>query len=160
MKCVVVDDRVFENGKLTEQTYDWYAQDKKGNVWYFGEDSKEIKNGKVTSTKGSWKAGKDGAKPGIIMQAHPKAGQSYRQEYQKGVAEDMARALKLNGSTSVPYGSFKHVLVTREWSPLEPNVVERKYYAPGVGDILEVTIKGPPETIELVAVRHGYQACL
>ncbi len=155
VKCVVVDDRVFENGKLTEQTYDWYAQDKKGNVWYFGEDSRELKNGKVTSTKGSWETGKDGAKPGIIMQAHPKVGKSYHQEYYKGKAEDMARTLKLNGSTSVPYGSFKHVLVTREWSPLEPNVAEHKYYAPGVGDILEVTTKGPPERLKLVSVRHG-----
>src|SRR5215210_5961604 len=85
VECVVVKDRVFAQGKLGEKTFDWYAQDKKGNVWYFGEDSKEYKNGKV-STGGSWEAGKAGAKPGI-MQAHPKVGQTYRQEYSKGSAE-------------------------------------------------------------------------
>jgi hypothetical protein len=155
VKCVVVDDRVTEGGKLTEQTYDWYAQDNKGNVWYFGEDSKEIKNGKVTSTGGSWEAGKDGAKPGIIMPVNPKVGKTYRQEYYKGEAEDMARALTLNGSTTVPYGSFKNVLVTDEWTPLEPNVAEHKYYARGVGDVKEVATKGPKETLKLVDVKRG-----
>jgi len=156
VKCVVVDDRVWAGGKLTEKTFDWYAQDKAGNVWYFGEDSKEYKkNGKV-STEGSWEAGKHGAKPGIIMQAHPKVGQSYRQEYQKGSAEDMARVLDLNGSAKVPYGSFDHVLVTREWSPLEQGVVEHKKYAAGVGDIKEVTVKGPQETLGLVNVEHTH----
>ena len=153
VKCVVVNDKVWENGELTEQTYDWYAQDKQGNVWYFGEDSKEIKNGKVASTGGSWTAGKDGAKPGIIMQAQPKVGETYRQEYYKGEAEDMAKVLDLNGSTKVPYGSFSHVLVTNEWTPLERGVAEHKYYAPGVGNIKEVATKGPPETLELVNVK-------
>ena len=115
-KCVVVDDRVWAHGKLTEKTYDYYAQDKKGNVWYFGEDSKEYKNGKV-STAVSWEAGKNGAKPGIIMPTDPKLGQTYRQEYQKGVAEDMAKVLELNSSAKVPYGSFEHALVSKEWSP-------------------------------------------
>jgi hypothetical protein len=155
VKCVVVDDRVTEGGKFTEQTYDWYAQDNKGNVWYFGENSKEIKNGKVTSTGGSWEAGKNGAKPGIIMPVSPKVGKTYRQEYEKGVAEDMARALKLDGSVKVPYGSFKHVLVTDEWTPLEPNVAEHKYYAAGVGDVKEIATKGPLETLVLVDVKHG-----
>jgi hypothetical protein len=155
VKCVVVNDKVTEDGKLTEHTYDWYAQDKKGNVWYFGENSKEYKNGKVTSTEGSWEAGKDGAKPGIIMPVNPKVGHTYRQEYYKGVAEDMARPLKLDGSASVPYGSFDHVLVTYEWTPLEPNVSEQKYYAPGVGTVLEVAVKGPPERLELIRIKHG-----
>ena len=155
VECVVVDDRVTEDGKLTEKTYDWYAQDKEGNVWYFGEDSKEYENGKVKSTGGSWEAGKDGAKPGIIMPASPKVGETYRQEYYKGEAEDMARALKLDGSAKVPYGSFDHVLVTREWTPLEPNIAEHKYYAPGVGNVLEVATKGPQERLELVDVKHG-----
>jgi hypothetical protein len=155
VKCVVVDDRVWTNGKLTKKTFDWYAQDKRGNVWYFGEDSKEYKNGKVTSTGGSWEAGKDGAKPGIIMPAHPKVGQTYRQEYYKGKAEDMAQTLSLNGSVKVPYGSFNDVLVTKEWSPLEPGVAEHKYYVAGVGDIKEVTVKGPPETLALVDVKSG-----
>ena len=81
VECVVVDDRAWEDGKLIERTYDWFAQDKQGTVWYFGEDTKEYENGKVVSTKGSWEAGVDGAKPGIIMHADPKVGQSYRQEY-------------------------------------------------------------------------------
>ncbi len=154
VKCVVVDDRVWAGGKLTERTFDYYAQDKKGTVWYFGENSKAYKNGKV-STAGSWEAGKNGAKPGIIMQAHPKVGQSYRQEYYKGSAEDMAKVLKLNGSAKVPFGSFDHYsLLTKEWSPLEPGVVEHKYYAAGVGDVKEVTVKGPSETLGLVKVEH------
>src|SRR5919112_217230 len=155
VECVVVNDKVTEDGKLTEQTYDWYAQDSKGNVWYFGEDSKEIKNGKITSTEGSWEAGKNGAKPGIIMPANPKVGETYRQEYLKGVAEDMARPVKLDGSTTVPYGTFHNVLVTDEWTPLEKNVAEQKYYAPGVGNVLELATKGPKERLELIDVKHG-----
>src|SRR5215210_2944884 len=135
VECVAVNDKAWENGKLIEQTYDWHAQDKKGNVWYFGEDTKEYKNGKVVSTKGSWEAGVDGAKPGIIMQAHPKVGQSYRQEYYKGEAEDMAKVQSLNESVTVPYGSFDGVLETKEWTPLEPGYVEHKYYARGVGQV-------------------------
>jgi hypothetical protein len=154
VKCVVVDDRVLAHAKLSEKTFDWYAQDKNGNVWYFGENSKEYKNGKV-STGGSWEAGKDGAKPGIIMQADPKAGETYRQEYYKGEAEDMAQVLDLNGSAKVPYGTFNHVLITNEWTPLEPGVAEHKYYAAGVGDIKEVAVKGQPETLELVAVKSS-----
>ena len=155
VKCVVVDDRVWTHGKLNEKTFDWYAQDKKGNVWYFGENTKEYKkNGKV-STEGTWEAGKDGARPGVIMQAHPKVGQTYRQEYLKGVAEDMAKVLDLNGSAKVPYRSFDHVLVTKEWSPLEPDVVAHKYYGAGAGDVKEVAVKGPLETLELVDVRSN-----
>ena len=155
VKCVVVNDRVWAGGKLTEKTFDYYVQDRKGNVWYFGEDSKAYRNGKVVSTKGSWEAGKAGAKPGIIMEAHPEVGQTYRQEYHKGVAEDMAKVIDINGSAKVPLGSFEHhSLVIKEWSPLEPNVVEHKYYAAGVGDIKELTAKSPSETLGLVNVRH------
>jgi hypothetical protein len=153
VKCVVVNDRVLVKGKVTEQTYDWYAQDKKGNVWYFGENSKEYKNGKV-STEGSWEAGKQGAKPGIIMLGHPKVGQVYREEYQKGVAEDMAKVLKLHATAHVPYGSFHNVLVTREWSRLD-NSAEDKKYAPGVGDIKEISVKGTHEILKLVNVKHN-----
>jgi hypothetical protein len=133
VECVVVLDKAWEDGKLIERTYDWHAQDKEGNVWYFGEDTKEYKNGKVVTSKGSWEAGVDGAKPGIIMQAHPKVGQSYRQEYYPGEAMDMAKVLSLNESVAVPYGSYDHALETKEWTPLEPGLVEHKYYAPGVG---------------------------
>src|SRR5215203_4430719 len=135
VECVVVDDRAWEDGQLIEKTYDWFAQDKEGTVWYFGEDTKEYEEGKVVSTKGSWEAGVDGAKPGIIMQADPKVGQAYRQEYYKGEAEDMARLLSLNESVKVQYGSFDHVLETKEWTPLEPSYAEHKYYAPGVGQV-------------------------
>jgi hypothetical protein len=135
VECVVVDDRAWEGGKLIERTYDWFAQDNKGTVWYFGEDTKEYEDGKVVSTKGSWEAGVDGAKPGIIMEADPKVGHSYRQEYYKGEAEDMAKVQSLSESLTVPYGSFDHVLVTKEWTPLEPSYSEHKYYARGVGQV-------------------------
>jgi hypothetical protein len=153
IECVVVKDTVTEDGEMTEKTFDWYSQDNEGNVWYFGEDSKEYENGKVKSTEGSWEAGKDGARPGIIMPADPKIGHTYRQEYYEGEAEDMAKALKLDASATVPYGSFDHVLVTREWTPLEPNIAEHKYYAAGVGNVLEVSVKGPQERLELVDVK-------
>src|SRR5215208_7078446 len=149
VECVVVNDKAWQNGKLIEQTYDWFAQDKKGNVWYFGEDTKEYKNGKVVSTKGSWEAGVDGAKPGIIMQAEPKVGQSYRQEYYPGEAEDMAKVQSLNESVTVPYGSFDHVLETREWTPLQPVFFEKKYYVRGVGPL------GNPWDLALVDVRRS-----
>jgi hypothetical protein len=154
VKCLVASDRVTEDGELIEQTYDWYAQDEKGNVWYFGEHVTEYKNGKVTGHEGSWESGVDGAEPGIAMPADPRVGQTYRQEYSKGVAEDKARVIRLDGSAKVPYGSFDHVLVTEEFTPLEPGVVERQYYVAGVGDIIEATVKGQPERIELVHVKH------
>ncbi len=147
VECVVVLDEAWEDGKLIERTYDWHAQDKEGNVWYFGEDTKEYKNGKVVTSKGSWEAGVDGAKPGIIMQAHPKVGQSYRQEYYPGEAMDMAKVLSLNESVAVPYGSFDHALETKEWTPLEPGLVEHKYYAPGVGFV-------SGGGLELIDVKH------
>jgi hypothetical protein len=149
VECVVVDDRAWEEGKLIEKTYDWFAQDKEGSVWYFGEDTKEYENGEVTSTKGSWEAGVDGAKPGIIMQAEPKVGQTYRQEYYPGEAEDMAKVQSLDASVTVPYGSFDHVLETKEWTPLEPGFFEKKYYVRGVGPL------GNPWDLALVDVRRS-----
>ena len=155
VECLVASDRVTEGGELVEQTYDWYAQDKEGNVWYFGEDVTEYKNGKVTGHEGSWESGVDGARPGIAMKADPRVGQTYHQEYSKGVAEDKARVVSLNGSVEVPYGKYDRVLVTEEFTPLEPGVVERQYYVAGVGDIVEATVKGQPERIELANVKHG-----
>src|SRR5215211_3585219 len=114
VECVVIRDKVFLDGGLIEDTFDWYAQDKKGNVWYFGENTKEYQNGKVESTQGSWEAGVDGAKPGIYMQADPKVGETYRQEYYEGKAEDMAKVLSLDESAAVPYGTFDHLLMTRD----------------------------------------------
>jgi hypothetical protein len=148
VECVVVDHKEWEGDMLIERTYDWYAQDEQGTVWYFGENTKEYENGKVVSTKGSWEAGVDGAKPGIIMQAHPKVGQSYHQEYYPGEAMDMARVMSLEASARVPYGSFDEVLETREWTPLQPGFSERKYYVRGVGPL------GNPADLGLVAVKH------
>ena len=147
--CVVVDDRAWEGGKLIEKTNDWFAQDNKGTVWYFGEDTKEYENGKVVSTEGSWEAGVDGAKPGVLMQADPKVGQSYHQEYYKGEAEDMARVLSFDASVRVPYGSFDHVLETKEWTPLQPGFFEKKYYVRGVGPL------GNPRDLALLDVKHS-----
>jgi hypothetical protein len=144
VECVVLRNRVWTNGELVEETFDWYAQDKEGTVWYFGEDTKEYENGKVVSTKGSWEAGVDGAKPGIIMPADPKIGDSYREEYYIGHAEDMAEVISLDGAAlndaiSTPYDSFgKDVLVISAWNALEPAILEHKYYAPDVGLIGEV----------------------
>jgi hypothetical protein len=151
--CIVVRDRVWIDDELAEDTFDWFAQDKDGNVWYFGENSKEYEGGKVVSTGGSWEAGVDGAKPGIIMKGNPQVGDAYRQEYYEDEAEDMAEVLSLNESVSVPYGSFENCLKTQEWTPLEPDVVENKYYAPGVGVVREVAVEGESERVELVEVK-------
>jgi hypothetical protein len=132
VECTVVRDRVWIDGGLVEDTFDWHAQDKQGNVWYFGENSREIKNGKVVSTEGSWEAGVDGARPGILIQGDPKVGETYYQEYYKGEAEDKGKVLSLNESATVPYGSFDDLLMTADWNPLEPAAgVAHKYYAPG-----------------------------
>ena len=150
---IVVRDRAFEEGVLVEETFDWYAQDRAGNVWYFGEDAKELDpNGNVISTGGSWEAGVERAQPGIIMLSDPHVGDRYRQELAPGVAEDMAKVLSLHKSKCVPYGCFDDVLLTKEWSPLKPGVVERKYYAEDVGLILAVMVKGGHERIELVQI--------
>ena len=153
--CVVVWNRATLDGELIEETYDWYAQDKDGNVWYFGEDTKEYKNGAVVSTEGSWEAGVDGALPGIIMEADPQVGDVYRQEYYEGEAEDMAGILSLTETATVPYGSYTDALMTKEWTPLEPALVEHKYYAQGVGLVLETIVQGGREQIELIEVRTG-----
>jgi len=151
----VVHHLSYEDGVLVEDTFDWFAQDVDGNVWYFGEDTKELdENGNVISTEGSWEAGVDGAQAGIIMLADPKKGDRYQQELAPGVAEDMAQVLGFEESLCVRYGCFEHVLVTKEWSPLEKGVVEHKYYAKGVGFIFGVMVKGGEEQTELVRVRR------
>jgi hypothetical protein len=149
----VVHDQAFEAGVLVEDTFDWYAQDVDGNVWYFGEDTKELDpSGNVISTEGSWEAGVDGAQPGITMEAHPQEGDRYYQEFAPGVAEDQAQVLSLDESVCVRYGCFNNVLLTKEWTQLEPGVVENKYYAAGVGFILGVMVKGGEERTELVRI--------
>lgn len=152
--CVVVSDTVTVDGTLEEATIDWYAQDEQGNVWYFGEDSKEYENGKVVSTKGSWEAGVNGAQPGIVMEAHPAVGDTYRQEYYKGEAEDMAQVLSLTESATVPYGSYTDLVMTKDWSALETGNVEHKYYARGIGFILTQAVGGNGGQLSLVAIRQ------
>jgi hypothetical protein len=152
VETVVVRDRAFVRGRLVEDTFDWYAQDRRGNVWYFGENTKEYEHGRVVSTAGSWKAGRDGARAGIVMKAHPRVGDTYRQEFSAGVAEDRATVLSRDANATVPYGSFHHVLRTRDFTALEPGVVENKFYARGVGSVLEKLVRGGHERLVLVAV--------
>lgn len=140
--CMIVRAREYENDELIEDTFDWYAQDNAGNVWYFGEDSKEIEDGAVVSTEGSWEAGVDGALPGIIMLAQPMIGLWYRQEYYEGEAEDVAQVLSLSANVTVPIGTYSNCLQTAEWNVLEPGTVEHKFYSPGVGLIRAVKVKG------------------
>lgn len=150
--CRVVRDQGFLNGELEEDTYDWYAQDVDGNVWYFGEFSEEIENGVPVSTAGSWEAGVDGAYPGIVMFANPVVGTWYRQEFLEGEAEDVAQILSVGETYTVPYGTFTNCLRTLEYSPLEPKVQENKIYAPGVGFIRAEKTKGGNEYEELVSI--------
>jgi hypothetical protein len=151
----VVRDRAYVGGELVEDTRDLYAQDRRGNVWYFGENTKTLENGTVTSRKGSWLAGVDGALPGIVMEAHPRVGDAYAQEDAPGVAEDRAKVLSLDAHATVPYGSFDSLLKTKDFSPLEPSVVEHKKYLRGVGSILEKEVKGGNERLALVRVTHS-----
>ena len=156
VRCVVVSDRVFQGGHVVERTHDYYTQDAKGNVWYYGEDTAELDaRGKVTSREGTWHAGVKGAKPGIFMPAHPRVGEHHRQEYYRGHAEDQFRVSSLNASITVPYGTFRHALRTKEWTRLEPGVVDSKYYVRGIGNVFEGSVKGPRETARLVSVTAG-----
>jgi hypothetical protein len=152
--ATAVRDTVSQKGHAVERTDDWYAQDKQGNVWYMGEDSFELQHGRFVRASDSWQAGVNGGEPGIIMPARPKPGDAYRQEYfPPGKALDEARVLRLNGRHTVPFGSFKHVLVTSEFSPAEPQT-EQKFYASGVGEIAEKVVKGHHEEFKLVSVTH------
>ena len=154
--CVVVEDRLYLRGRLEERTSDWYSQDKGGNVWYFGENTAELdKHGHVTSTEGTWRAGRNGAKAGIYMPAHPKVGQSGRQEYYKTHAEDHFQVVSLHAHAKAPYISSKNALLTKEWTPLEPGVIDHKYYVRGIGTVLEQTVKGGDERNALVSVTRG-----
>ena len=140
--CTVVRDEVHVDGELEELTFDWYAQDVDGNVWYFGEDTAEYKNGEVVTRAGAWEAGIDGAQPGIIMPADPVVGVTYRQEFYAGEAEDLGKVVELAGTAETPAATFDDVLVTDDWTPLEPGIVERKFYARGVGLVMERVIEG------------------
>jgi hypothetical protein len=147
----VVHDVVSEGGRPVEVTEDWYAQDKDGNVWYFGEDTAEIKPNGERDTSGSFEAGVNGADAGIAMLAHPNPGQTYREEYYAGHAEDRSRVLALDQQAEVPFGHFRNVILTEDYSPVEPNVLELKFYAPGIGQVLAQTVSGGSEREELLS---------
>ncbi|HKG34811.1 MAG TPA: hypothetical protein VKA89_00055 [Solirubrobacterales bacterium] len=147
----VVRDVVTEDSKPVEVTDDWYAQDADGNVWYLGEDTAEYENGKVSSREGSFEAGVDGAQPGVIMPADPAPGLAYREEYYKGEAEDRAKVLSVDEQAEAPFGHFDNVLVTANDNPLEPKVLELKFYARGVGPVLVLQPSGGSSREELIA---------
>lgn len=146
VKCVVVHDTVTVDGKLSEDTFDWYAQDKQGAVWYFGEATREFKSGGRVSTGGSWEAGVKGAQPGIVMQANPKPGEPYRQEYLKGEAEDMGQVVAVGETVTVPFGTLKDCLQTKDWSMLERGS-EKKWYSKGLGLVRAESSSGEVSTL-------------
>jgi len=147
----VIYDVVSHHGQPVEVTYDWYAQDKAGNVWYLGEDTAEYENGKVTSRAGSFEAGVDGAQAGIIIPANPRDGMAYRQEYYKGEAEDKAEILSTDEQVEVPFGHFTGALMTRDLVPPEPKVSEYKLYARDVGPVLDIQTSGGSSREELIS---------
>jgi hypothetical protein len=148
----VVRDTVSADGELIEDTFDWYAQDAEGNVWYLGEDTAEFEDGEVSSTEGSFEAGVDGALPGIIMPANPTDGMRYRQEYYEGEAEDNGEVLSTEEQADVPFGHFEDVLLTKDTITIEPDILEYKLYAPDVGPVLVFGVSGGCGREELVSV--------
>jgi hypothetical protein len=151
----IVHDQVSEKGEVKEDTFDWYAQDAEGNLWYLGEDTTEYENGKPKTKEGSWEAGVDGALAGVILPAHPEVGMTYREEYYKGHAEDGASILSVDAFAKVPYGTFDHGIQTRNFSGIEPDTIEEKIYAKGVGVVLELTVSGGSDRTELVRYKEG-----
>ena len=154
IQATVVHDVVTEDGELVEDTYDWYAQDEDGNVWYLGEKTKEYEDGEVKTTAGSWEAGVDGAEAGVIMPGKPEVGMRYRQEYLKGEAEDRGAILSLDEWVDVPHGEFRDVLMTKDWTPLQPEVLEHKFYAKGIGPVLVIDVTGDGRE-ELLTFERG-----
>jgi hypothetical protein len=155
VKTTVVSDRtVNKNNELVEETYDWYAQDKNGDVWYFGEDSTAYKHGKAVSRAGTWEAGKNGALPGIIMKKSPRVGESWRQEYFKGVAEDIAEVVGTAETVTVPAGTYTGCIKTKDWDSLKPVGAEYKYYCPGAGIALETPAVGSGGRTELISIQR------
>jgi hypothetical protein len=149
----VVHDQVIVKGDLVEDTFDWFAQDSAGNVWYFGEDTKELDHGQVISTEGSWEAGVDNAQAGIFMPATPTVGQVFKQEDAKNVAEDCSKIVDLSADVKTPYISSSEALKTEEFSLLERGVLDNKFYLRGIGLVREQTIQGGSDFLELVTVK-------
>lgn len=155
----VVREREWENGKLVEDPHDWFAPDNQGQVWYLGEDSKEITNGEVVGIAGAREAGVNGASPGIVMKAQPQPGDRYRQEFLKGEAEDMGEVLSLDDSATVGLETFAGCLCIKDWSPLEPEVLEHKFYSRPVGKrILEEKVPGVTGQMDLHEMRFAAAA--
>lgn len=160
IRAAAVADRLYLNGQLAERTTDWYAQDKRGTVWYLGEKTADLNaNGKVTSTEGSFLSGRDGAKGGIFMPPHPQVGQAFQQESFKGQAEDRFRILSLTTGISTPAVSSQNAMLTEETTPLEPGVVDHKYYVRGIGTVKEQQVAGfqpgQAEVTQLVSFTPG-----
>jgi hypothetical protein len=151
----VVHDVATRGGRKIEDTSDWFAQDRAGNVWYLGEATRGYRNGRLRSSGGSWEAGVDGAQAGVVVPAHPQPGLEYRQEYRKGRAEDAARVLDLDAQVDVPAGHFGGVLLTKEFTPIEPRALELKFYAKGVGLVLSLDVSGDSSREVLVSYRKG-----
>ena len=150
--CTIVRDVVSLDGAVIEDTFDWYAQDKDGNVWYMGEDVRNYENGKFVDSEGSFETGTGGAKPGSIMLANPVLEMPYRQEYYFNVAEDWAKVVSKNNTVTTVYGTFSNCLKTLDWNPLEPDAPrEFKFYAPEVGLIKE-EVEGSMEFSELISI--------
>lgn len=151
--CIIVNFKAYLNGILIEEAFDWYAQDNIGNLWYFGEAVDNYNsNGTLKDHAGSWEAGVDGAKPGLIMPASPQVGMKYREEYYFNHAEDEAEILSIAEMVTIPYGSFTNCVKTKNYTALEPDLVENKYYAPGIGLVKEVNITDGTE-IKLIAIQ-------
>jgi hypothetical protein len=148
--ATVVHDLVTDHGDRVENTFDWYAQDVCGNVWYLGENTKEYENGVVVSTAGSWEHGVDGAFAGVIVAGDPQPGIAYRQEYYAGEAEDAGAILSIEEQVQVAFGHFRDVLLTKDFTLLHARVLEYKFYAPGVGPVLAMTISGGSDREELI----------
>ena len=151
----VIHDRVFEHGDLVEDTFDWFAQDASGNVWYFGEDTKELDHGQVVTTEGSWEAGVDNARAGIFMPASPAVGQAFKQEDAKNIAEDCTKIVDLHATIKTSYVTTSDALKTEEFSLLEPGVLDNKYYVAGVGLVAERTVQGGTDFLDLITVKRG-----
>lgn len=150
----VVRDTVTLDGAIIEDTLDWYAQDSAGTVWYLGEDTAEFEDGEITTRAGSFEAGVDGAQAGVIMPGSPTVGMTYRQEYYEGEAEDIAEILALGQRASVPAGEYDDLVQTADTTPLEPDVLEHKYYARNIGLVLTLDREagGREELIEMSRV--------
>jgi hypothetical protein len=156
VRCTVIEDRLYNRGRLAERTTDWYATADDRTVWYFGEATATLeRDGKVESREGSWQSGVDGAQAGIYMPGRPRVGRSGRQEYYEGHAEDHFTIVSLTAHADTPAASSRRALLTKEFTPLEPGVVDHKIYVRGVGTVIEQTVKGGSERLVLVSVRHG-----